>query len=97
MSASSPSPTDPRNQASTTRPGTTIHLTEHPEIPRVKGRPIRAEGYGSRFPVRFDHRADVPARELAHWGPGTRYMLETFLTVLILLVIAIIAIAWYLA
>lgn len=97
MSTSLHSPTDLRDQQHTKSPGTATHPTEQPETIRVTARPVRADGFGHRFPILFDHRDDFPAREFSHWGPGTRYMVRTFTTVLLLLLVAIIAIAWYLA
>lgn len=72
--------------------------SEHSSVTRVTRRPVRADGFGNRFPVLFDHRDDMPARELAHWGPGSRILLESFLIpAFILIVAAIIAIVWYAA
>ncbi|HWV24093.1 MAG TPA: hypothetical protein VNZ58_07875 [Thermomicrobiales bacterium] len=94
MSSSSHSPTDLQDHSSTQRPDS----KGKPSITRLTFRPVRPEGFGNRFPVMFDHRDDIPRRELAHWGPGSRMLVETLLIPAIIIILAaIIMIIWFLA
>lgn len=90
------SPTSSHNLPDQTRSDPTANPPDEPRVSRLTARPIREPGFGYRNPILFDHRDDMPGRELAHWGPATRLLFGSFMiAALVLLIAALVSIAWY--